>query len=136
VFLIVLDFENTKNGVLGSAMQSYLGRPACGATKQRQAGQSPFDLFSHNLKSSIGRGSARIDDGLEQSRRACAEMGQVARVMHNLGRVAITPLDLYRLPVGYVCLAQPRPLPVIVLNVGQQPLAPGNRNDSGCDTWD
>jgi hypothetical protein len=88
-------------------MQSFLGRPARPATKQREAGQSPFDLFSHNLKSGIGRRSSRGEGGLEQTGRACVEMGQVARVVHNVGRVAITPLDLYRLPVGYVCLAQP-----------------------------
>jgi len=41
---------------------------------------------------------------LEQGSRACIEIGQVARVVHNLGGVAITPLDLYRLPVSYICL--------------------------------
>jgi hypothetical protein len=107
VFLIVLDFENTKNGVLGSAMQSYLRRPARRATKQRQAGQSPFDLFSHNLKSSLGRGSARINGGLEQSRRACVEMGQVAKGSAQSGQGRNHPTRSVSSSGWLCCLAQP-----------------------------
>jgi len=41
---------------------------------------------------------------LEQCRRACVEVGQVARVMDNLSGIAVAPLDVNCLPVGYVRL--------------------------------